>query len=177
MPVSYLPCLTPILLIGIPFLLLFRSRRSAGIAAIISASLVAVLLLTVFVPGWILEAKASSGDGESQYRYAQWRENHSEQVGAIILWPASPDVLGGYQWLEEAAKNDYPPAVWLVGQRLKHGIHVPRPSGWQGPAGNVFPQPDRGQDMIDRAIDELGFQPPMDGPEYYWQHYRAGRNL
>jgi hypothetical protein len=38
-----------------------------------------------------------------------------------------------YAWLEKAAAQDYPPAVWLVGVRLKYGLHVPRPPNWNGP--------------------------------------------
>ncbi len=183
MPVSFLPIIAPLLLIGVPLLLLFKSRRAAKIAANCSACLLGLLLLTVYVPGWWLYAKATKGDPAAQYRYAQWLENHSEQIGAIILWPVGPDVLGGYAWLEKASAQNYPPAVWLVGMRQKHGMHVPEPKGWTGPAGNVFPQPERGQPMIDRAINELGYRPDLSQygddvdvaePSFYWHHYRRG---
>jgi len=174
MPVSFLPCITPLLLIGVPLLLLFKSRRAAKIGAICSACALGLLLLIVYVPGWWLYAKAVRGDAAAQYRYAQWTENHSEQVGSIILWPFEPDVLGGYEWLEKAAAQDYPAAVWLLGVRLKHGMHVPEPAGWTGPAGNVFPQPERGQAMIDRAVNQLGYKPPASEDAFYWQHYRRG---
>jgi hypothetical protein len=181
MPVSFLPCITPLLLIGVPLLLLFKSRRAAKIAAIFSACVLGLLLLAVYVPGWRLYAKASKGDPAAQYQYAQWLENHSEQVGSIILWPFESDVLSGYAWLEKAAAQNYPPAVWLVGVRLKHGMHVPQPTGWTGPAGNVFRQPERGQPMIDRAINELGYRPDLSQysgdvaePSFYWHHYRRG---
>jgi len=116
--------------------------------------------------------KANRGDAVSQYELARWTENHCSQISVVILWPSQSDVLGGYEWLEKAAQQDYPPALWMVGIRLKYGIHVPRPLNWKGPAGNVFPQPERGQQMIDRAI-ELGFEPPrIDEEGYYYQVYR-----
>jgi len=181
MPVSFLPCITPLLLFGVPLLLLLTSRRAAMFGAIASLCLLALFVGSIYVPGWSLYAKASQGDPVAQYRYAQWVENHAGQVGAVILWPARPDVLGGYAWLEKSAAQNYPPAVWLVGVRLKHGVHVPKPVGWTGPGGNVFPQPARGQAMIDRATGELGYRPDLarDRPEvaepsFYWQHYRRG---
>jgi TPR repeat protein len=80
--------------------------------------------------------------------------------------------LGGYTWLAKAAAQDYPPAVWLVGVRLKYGILVPMPKDWNGPGGNVFPQPERGQQMIDHAVNDLGFKPTTNEESYYFQHYR-----
>jgi TPR repeat protein len=58
----------------------------------------------------------------------------------------------GYAWLEKAANRNYPPAIYALGVRTKHGIHVPRPKDWDGPVGNVFDQPLRGQALIDKAI-------------------------
>lgn len=174
MPVSYLPCITPLLLVGVPLLLLAKGRRAATVASVVSATLLCAFLLAVYVPGWWLHAKAARGDPAAQYAYAQWLENHSEELGAILPWPAEPDVLGGYAWLEKAAAQNYPPAVWLVGVRLKEGTFVPEPPGWTGPAGNVFPQPQRGQPMIDRAVKQLGYRPPGSEDTFYWQHYRQG---
>jgi len=174
MPVSYLPCLTPLLLIGIPLALLFKNRRSAGIAAIISALLVGAFMLSIYVPGWYLHSRAAAGNPVAQYRYAQWLENHSEDVGSVILWPGEPDVYGGFEWLQKAAAQNYPPAVSLVGARLKEGIFVPQPPNWAGPGGNVFAQPSRGQPLIDHAINDLGYNPPADAWAFYYQHYRRG---
>jgi TPR repeat protein len=172
MPVSYLPCLTPLLLVGIPLLLLARGRKPFLLAASISGCIFALLFLWVYVPGWILMFQANNGDPAVQYDLARWTENHCEQLGSLILWPCEPDVLGGFAWLEKAAAQDYPPAVYLVGVRLKHGEHVPKPLDWTGPAGNVFPQPERGQKMIDRAL-QLGFRPPPgDEVSYYMRVYR-----
>ena len=174
MPVSLLPCITPLLLVGVPLVMLLKSRRAAKIAAVGSAGALGVFLLSVYVSGWWLYSKTAKGDPAAQYRYAQWRENHSERIGSVVLWPVEADVLGGYGWLEKAAAQDYPPAVWLVGVRLKHGVHVPRPPGWTGPGGNVFEQPELGQAMIDRAVNQLGYRPPAGEDEVYWQHYRRG---
>jgi|GEM_PF-6721667 len=172
MPVSYLPCVTPLLLLTIPLLCLVRGRRAFYIGASISVGLFALLFLWVYVPGWILMSQAHRGDPAAQYELARWTENHCERLGSVILWPCEPDVLGGFAWLEKAAAQDYPPAVYLVGVRLKHGEHVPKPPDWNGPGGNHFPQPERGQKMIDLALD-LGFRPPPgDEVSYYMRVYR-----
>jgi hypothetical protein len=52
MLVSYLPCITPLLLIGVPLLFLLRNRRAAKVAALGSASVLGLLVLVVYVPGW-----------------------------------------------------------------------------------------------------------------------------
>jgi hypothetical protein len=174
MPVSFLPCITPLLLIGVPLLLALKSLRAAKFAEICSVCLLSLFLLMVYAPGWWLLAKAERGDAAAQYRYAQWLENHSGQIGEIILWPSAPDVLGGYHWLEKSAAQNYPPAVWLIGVRLKQRMHVPEPPNWTGPAGNVFRQPARGQALIDHAIIDLGYKPPTREESFYWQHYRRG---
>jgi hypothetical protein len=98
-------------------------------------------------------------------------ENHSSRINAIICWPTQSDVLGGFSWLQRAANQDYPPAVYALGARLKHGIHVPRPTYWHGPAGNVFRQPDHGHNIIDKAISR-GYKPSVDESMYYWHVYR-----
>lgn len=58
-----------------------------------------------------------------------------------------------------------------LGIRLKYGMFVPKPNDWNGPAGNVFPQPERGQEWIDRAI-RGGYQPTTQEEWYYWQVFR-----
>jgi hypothetical protein len=176
MPVSYLPCITPFLLIGIPLLLLFKSRRAAARAALITISLFSLVFLWIYIPGWCLYVKARSGNAAAQYSYAQWLENHSEQVGTVIIWPFEPDVLEGYSWLEKSANQNYPPAVWLLGARLKFGEFVREPPGWTGPGGNVFPQPIRGQALMDHAVKDLGYPAPGDPEKYYWQNYRRGES-
>lgn len=150
MPVSFLPCITPLLLVGAPLLCLAWGRRAFRVAASISGGLIGLLFLWVYVPGWVLMIQARRGDPIAQYELARWTENHCERIGSVILWPCEPDVLGGFSWLEKAAEQDYPPALYLVGVRLKHE-HVPMPPNWNGPGGNSFPQPERGQKLIDRV--------------------------
>ncbi|GAC1473399.1 MAG: hypothetical protein NVSMB9_21950 [Isosphaeraceae bacterium] len=171
MPVSYLPFITPLLLVGVPLLLLAKGKRAALVASATSAFLTLLLILSVYAPGWLL--RADRENPAALYELARWKENHGEQISAVLPWPCQPDVLGGYALLEQAAARNDPPAVWLVGVRLKYGIHVPEPPNWTGPGGNVFPQPERGQRMIDRAI-ALGFQPPPDEENYYGRVYRTG---
>ncbi|MCY2987147.1 MAG: hypothetical protein NTY19_04665 [Planctomycetota bacterium] len=115
--------------------------------------------------------KANRGDPAAMYELARWTEKHDEEIGNLILWPFSPDVQGGYAWLEKAAAVDYPPAVYAVGVRLKYGDHVPRPPGWKGPPGGHFPQPERGQVLIDKAI-HLGYRPSIEEGYFYWHQYR-----
>ncbi len=103
MPVSYLPCIMPLVLIGVPLLCLIRGRRAFFVACVVSAAILAAVLLSVFVPGWIMGAKARDGDPAAKYEFARWTENHCEDLGSIILWPCTPDVLGGFTWLEKAA--------------------------------------------------------------------------
>lgn len=165
MPVSYLPCFSWLLLLGFPFLFLRKGKRSFWRATAFAAGLAVAFLLSVFVPGWLLWVKAVRGDAESQYELARWTENHCEQIQRVLLWPCSPDVLGSYVWLERSAGQDYPPALFVLGVRLKYGYHVPQPENWQGPEGNFLPQPERGQVYIDRAL-ALGFRPGM-AEQYY----------
>jgi hypothetical protein len=162
------------LVILFPFAFLALGRKAVMIAAVASISVVIAFVLSVYVPGWLLMPKAHSGDPHAQYELARWTENHCYQINEYLFWPcdlSGDNTLDGYAWLERAAVQDYPPAVWLVGVRLKYGIHVPRPANWTGASGNVFPQPERGQEMIDHAI-QLGFQPPADEENYYDRAYR-----
>ena len=175
MPVSYLPCITPLLLIGLPILLLFKSRRAAAIAAAISILILAAILLSIYVPGWRLHSQAVAGNPYAQYRYAQWTALHLYDLQEIIFYPCEHDDYADLPWLEKAAAQDYPPAVWLLGAKYKYGMGVPEPPNWAGPGGNVFPQPDRGQPLIDHAVKDLGYTPPPDAWAYYYQHY--GHNL
>ena len=54
MPVSYLPCITPLLLIAVPLLFLAKGRKPFFFAACISAGIFALIFLWVYVPGWAL---------------------------------------------------------------------------------------------------------------------------
>ena len=174
MPVSYLPCLKPLLLVGIPLLLLWLSRRAGIAGAVVSVLLVAGFLLSIYIPGWRLHARAAAGNASAQYRYAQWLENHSGAVQQVLPLPMEPDVCSGFAWLQKAAAQNYPPAVWLVGACLRYGIFVPEPADWAGPGGNIFPQPSIGQPLIDRAVDDLGYSPPSDAWQFYYQSYLKG---
>lgn len=172
MPVSYVPLLIPALLVLLPLVLgLKKGRRAFLLSAFAAVVLFSLLLLRVFVPGWILTARAKGGEAKAQYELARWTENYCEQLNTFVFWPCTSDVLGGYAWLEKSAAQDYPPALFALGVRLKYGEHVPEPPNWSGPGGNVFPQPERGQKYIDRAL-QLGFRPPVHEEYFYWQVYR-----
>jgi hypothetical protein len=168
MPVNFLPVIFPVVLILIPMLFIGKGRKPFLLALGVSISTIGLIFLWSYVPGWILMAKANQGDAEAQYELARWYENHPEVIQQYLLWPCEPDVLTGYAWLEKAAKQDYPPALYALGVRLKYGIHVPRPNNWNGPDGNVFPQPERGQPYIDEAL-RLGFKPSVREEGYYWR--------
>lgn len=167
MPFEMLLWSVPILVFAIPMLIAIVSRkREARIASCVSISFVAVFFLWVYVPGWLLMVKAYQGDAKSQYKLAKWTETHQFQIEPVIIWPFPPDLLGGYAWLEKAARQDYPPALYAVGVRLKYGNFVPMPKDWHGPSGNVFAQPERGQPYIDKAI-ALGYKPQVAESTFY----------
>jgi hypothetical protein len=165
-PVSFLPFLTWLVILVCVTGSAFWSRKAFAWSVLASAGFVVLVVVTVHLPGWLLRSAAVDGDPESQYEYARWVENRSEKMNSILVWPDAPDVLGGYQWLERAARQDYPPAVFTVGVRLKYGMHVRRPAGWSGPSGNIFRQPELGQRYIDRAR-ELGFTRYADDSSFY----------
>lgn len=175
MPVSYFPCMLPLLLVAVPLLCLPLGKKSFQRAVVGSILVLVLVLLTFYVPGWILMVRARGGDPDVQYELARWHENHCEAIQQWLIWPCEPDVLAGYAWLDKAAQQDYPPAVYTLGVRLKYGQHVPRPENWTGPGGNVFPQPVRGQTLIDRAL-ELGYEPSTPEEVHYMRVYRAGRS-
>jgi TPR repeat protein len=88
-----------------------------------------------------------------------------------MFWPGSPDVAGGYYWVSKAADQQFPPAMFALGVRLKYGEHVPKPQNWTDTGGNVFPQLQSGQTLIDRA-HALGFKEPVHEELYYWECFR-----
>lgn len=171
MPVSPLPILTWLILFAVIVISGFRGKRAFAATVGFSALSVAMIWLAISAPGFSLHRNAVTGDAAAQFEYARFVENKSGRINAIICWPTTSDVLGGYTWLLQSAKQNHPPALYALGVRLKHGIHVPRPANWTGPSGNVFEQPDLGQSYIDKAF-ELGYKPKADEESYYWQVYR-----
>jgi hypothetical protein len=174
MAVSFIPLLLPLLIAGV---LIYGAKggwRRFLKTLTGSALVVGLVLAPFFVPGLILKSKAEEGDAKAQYRFARWLENTPESIGSIILWPFAPEVLEGYAWLEKSANGGFLAAIYVQGVRLKHGIHVPKPTGWTGPSGNVFPQPEIGRALIEKALSH-GFKPSSADSEasYYWQVYRG----
>jgi TPR repeat protein len=170
MPVSYLPCVFPLLLVAIPLLCLLKGKKTFLLALAGSIVVLVLLLLPGYIRGRILTPKAESGDAASQYELARWHENHCQIIQDWFYWPCEPEVLTGYAWLEKSAQQDYPPAVYTLGIRFKYGQFVPRPPNWTGSDG-VFPQPERGQALIDRAI-QLGYKPRTKEEWHYFSEYR-----
>lgn len=163
-----------LLLLVVPSVLGARNRKAGVRAGLVSAAIFTAILLWVFLPGAVFRVRANRGDAEAMYDLARWTENHDQLLGVFIPWPVTPDVLGGYEWLEKSAAQGYPLAVYAVGVRLKHGEHVPKPADWDGAAGNYFPQPERGQPLIDQAI-RLGYVPTCEEDRFYWKQYRSWR--
>ena len=161
MPVSCLPLIFPALLVGVPLLFLItKGQKSFRRAAAVSASILVLLFLWVYVPGWVLTFKAHRGDRAAMYELARWTENHDSQIGQLILWPGSPDVRGGYAWLEKAAAVDYPPALYAMGVRIKHRIFAP---SWISE--------EEAQALIDKAL-RLGYKPTIEEDYVYFGQYR-----
>jgi hypothetical protein len=116
MPVSYLPCFTTLCLLIIPVIGRAKGGRKGLLVGLaISGFIVSIIGLSVYVPGWVLFLKANSGDAASQYKFARWTETHCEELENILIWPCSPDLLGGYAWLEKAAAQDYYPLCISLG--------------------------------------------------------------
>lgn len=176
MPASPLPFIVSCLLIVIPLLCRPWGRKPFIRATAVSAALVLLLLLWIYVPGWILMVRVKFGNPGAMYDLALWTERHDEEIGQFMLWPFGSDKIGSYVWLEKAARLDYPPALYAFGWRLKYGVGVPRPVDWTGPGGNVFDQPERGQLFIDRAL-ELGFKPSVPEREFFAEEYWKGSML
>lgn len=171
MPGSLVPIVFPTMLLLVPLLCLAKGRQAFIRAGVVSARLLLAVFLYVYLPGWIYTIRAAAGDRAGMYELARWTESHDEQIGQFILWPIRPDVLGGYAILEKAADQGYPPAIYALGVRLKHGDFVPQPAYWDGPAGNHFPQPERGQLLIDQAL-KSGYHPVIDEQQFYFGEYR-----
>ena len=167
MPVSPFPLVLSALLIGVPLLFATRGRKSFLRACAVSVSIVLLLFLWVYTPGWVLMIQARRGDPAAMYELARWTEKHDAELGRFILWPVDPDVLGGYAWLERAAALDYPPALYAMGVRLKHDWFVPH----QPECGDCLPPSERGQQLIDKAL-RLGYQPTIEERYFYWLQYR-----
>jgi hypothetical protein len=171
MPVSFFPLVLTLLLVAIPLLCLAKGKRLFFLGLGGSALFVLAMILPIYIPGWMLSARAHGGDPVAQYELARWHENHCEAIQQLFFWPCEPDVRAGYRWLEQAAAHDYPPALYALGVRLKYGDFVPRPENWTGPGGNVFPQPERGQPLIDRAL-RLGYKPEVPERLFYFTVFR-----
>src|SRR4051812_38285968 len=54
MPISYLPFITSFSLLALPFLCLAIGRRAFLVGASVSIGIIALLMLWVYVPGWVL---------------------------------------------------------------------------------------------------------------------------
>jgi hypothetical protein len=171
MPVSYLPLILTGLLIAAPALALMKGKKAFLLALAASIIVVLVVMLPVYVSGWLLAAKAYQGDRVAQYELARWYATHCEKIQELLLVPCQSDSLMEYSWLEKAASQDYVPAVYALVVMLKHGIAVPRPENWKGPEGNVFPQPERGQPLIDRAL-RMGYKPIVPEQQFYSRVFR-----
>ena len=171
MPVSYFPLVLPVIFIVLLIVGACRGRASFRRAIFIVLGLFALVTLPFYVPGWWLMFCARHGDARTLYRLAKWHEMHCERVNALIFWPCESDMLSGFACLQRAAEKDYPPALYIVGVRLKYGEDVPEPPNWSGPSGNVFPQPERGQPLIDKAL-HLGFKPTVEEKLFYSDVYR-----
>jgi TPR repeat protein len=162
MPVS----LTPILLILIFVLALIiaalNDRKALVRTALAEAVCLVMFLLYVYAPAlWLLHA-AKHGDPKAQYELSRWYVNNY----------FGPDTERSFEWLNRSANAKYPEALYALGIQYKYGDFVPQPANWNGPSGNWFPQPEKGQALIDEAL-RLGFKPPPGVEEqFYAKVYR-----
>jgi hypothetical protein len=160
MPVSFVPLVLPVIFVAVLVFGATRGTRAFLNTLGVVAGLAVLVIVPFYAPGWLLMRRAHAGDAAAMYELAHWHESHAGRVNEIIIWPFSSDVEAGYAELERSAAAGYTPAMYALGVRLKYGKGVPEPPGWTGPAGNVFPQPERGQPLIDQAI-KAGFKPSV----------------
>src|SRR5438034_6101619 len=106
MPVSYLPVMLTGLLIAVPALALMKGKKAFLLALAGSIIVVLVVILPVYVSGWLLAAKAHQGDPVAQYELARWYATHCEKMQEFLLVPCQSDSLMEYSWLEKAASQD-----------------------------------------------------------------------
>jgi len=174
MPVSPLPILIPLLLVIVLIVASMKGRKVFFRSAVVVASFIIFILSFFYIPGVLLYFRATQNDLDAQYKYARWLENNPEDINEVMFWPINPNVLEGYFWIDKAADQGHLPSLYIKGVRLKYGDHVPQPEDWDGPGGNHFPQPARGQKCIDEAI-EKGFRPVKNlEEEFYYTHLYRG---
>ena len=172
MAVSYFPPLFAALLTGIHLLAWYLGPRKRAAWVLGMCMFVVVLVLSrVFLPGLVYSIGANCGSPYAQYEYARWLENHCSVLQAWLPLPCNSDVESGYLWLERAAQHEYVPAIYMLGVRLKYGIQVPRPDNWTGPGGNTYPQPERGQMLINSALNR-GYRPREADASAYYRSFR-----
>lgn len=158
MPVNFAPVILLFLAIVIPLslALLKRFRASIGVV-VLEIVLLVVYLLSIYMPGWRLEGLAERGDPVAQFQYSRWCRSVTIAGQQLI------DVSASLNWLERSADQGYPPAIYTLGVKYKYGEEFPGHSG-------LFPQPDKGQPLIDKAL-ALGFTPPIAEDLYYRTWY------
>ena len=158
MPVSYFPLWMALFLILLPWLKFRKPPKTVPTRIKLSICFYLVIPALVYVYGLGCYVAIADKNPATMYRYSKWAESCNEWINKIVIWPFVDDDLAGYSWLERAAELNYPPALYCLGWRLKTGRCVPKPEGWKGPSGNAFPQPEKGQPLIDRAL-QAGFVP------------------
>jgi hypothetical protein len=169
--ITFTPWLILFVFLTFPIIARLISYKSSIFTIILELLLVFIWVVSSYIQGAYLFYHANKGDKESMFQYSRWVENHNERIGSLVLWPVPTDTLHGFNCLEKAAAMSHPEATYALGVRLKYGTHVPRPTNWQGPSGNHFPQPDLGQHYIDLS-KQLGYEPDVDEQLYYRKEYR-----
>lgn len=171
MPINLLPIAITVLLVGIPFLCAFRGFKAFILSLATSVTLIFLIVIPFYCDGMKLQRLAQAGNVRAQYELARWYEGHCSAINQWVIWPCRPDVQSGYEHLEKAASQDLPIALYTLGVRLQHGIHIPLSAGPS--KGKRYWEVIRGLELMDRAID-LGFQPPnMSEWEFYLSIYRG----
>ena len=182
MPVNYLPLIFGLVIFIVPVIIIVKlillkdNFRSLLKILLIQSVLLAIIFLFVYLPGYIYMYEAHyKNDPKSQYELSRWYENHADKINSIIMIPflkAECDVKKGFEWLNRSADNEYPEAIYALGIMYKYGIFVPDPSG-RNTGGNYFPQPEKGQQLIDKAI-QAGYKPNVKEEDFYYLHFMTG---
>lgn len=171
MPIPYLPLILPAIFIIVLFVGMRKGKKPFLIVLISEAIVVIAISLPFWLPGLYYAFGAYNGNAKSQFELAKWYETHQEKIGSIYFYPFSPNEEKSFAWLKKSSDNGYLLAEYTLGVRLKMGYGVPRPDTWSGSGGNVFPQPEKGQPLIDLAIKN-GFKPTAPESDYYPKLFR-----
>lgn len=166
MPVSLTPFITlfvAILFFTISATALFgRRKRHFLLSFLLGLTLTVLPLLLTICAAMIHFAGASLGIPYSQFQLARTLDSGFDRWSAIALVPEVRFEELSWAYLDLAANNSYPEALYARGARLKRDVFLPV---------KVQASTERGQSDMDKAIS-LGYKPKVDPKLYHFYIFR-----